>query len=62
MNWNFDFGATATGGEMKLNRENALAKVAGSKNLTLTIEKEMEIIFNLDVRNEKKPRLKISEK
>ena len=62
MNWNFDFGATMNGSEIKLNRENLLAKVPGSKNLILTIEQETELVFSLDVSSEKNYKLLISQK
>ena len=52
MNWEFDFGAKPNQAKVVLGHTTSLARVTGSKNLTIDIEKETRLTFSLDVKDQ----------
>jgi len=52
MNWDFDFGANPKQAKVVLGQKTSLARVKGSKNLTIAIEDETKLTFSLEVIDE----------
>jgi hypothetical protein len=62
MNWAFDYGANKNQENVVIGQKKNLVRLSGSSNLTIDIEDESMLVFNLDVSNEKNATLYIVRK